>query len=234
MSVASQLYRLQLIDSELAEKEQQLEEVTQSLGVSDQVIQARATVDEADKELSKTRAQIRALELEVGGLTDRLKANEERATRGKGLGARESKGLEDEANSLRRRRSELEDSQLELMFAVEDQEAVKSERQAQLRQVELSWQEEQAVTAAEKEQLEARLAELEELRSGLRARTPKADLAQYDELRESLGGIAVALLKRGICQCCGVDVPTGEALAVQRGEGVHFCPVCNRMLYGGV
>lgn len=234
MSVASQLYRLQLIDTEIAEKEQQLEEVTQRLGVSDQVIQARATIDEADKVLVQTRSQMRALDLEIGGLTDRLKANEERATRGKGLGARESKGLEDEANSLRRRRSELEDRQLELMFAVEDQEKDKADRQAQLRQVELSWQEEQAVTAAEKEQLEARLAELQELRAAIRARVPKVDLVQYDELRDSLGGIAVALLKRGICQVCGVDVPTREALAVQRGEGVHFCPVCNRMLYGGV
>jgi predicted nucleic acid-binding Zn-ribbon protein len=55
-------------------------------------------------------------------------------------------------------------------------------------------------------------------------------LADYDDLREHLGGIAVALLKRGTCKGCGVDVPTSLAGSVERGEGLNNCPICSRFL----
>jgi predicted nucleic acid-binding Zn-ribbon protein len=58
-------------------------------------------------------------------------------------------------------------------------------------------------------------------------------LADYDDLRQRFGGIAVVVLKRGICQTCGVDVPTSVARAVERGEGVHYCPVCSRLMVAG-
>jgi predicted nucleic acid-binding Zn-ribbon protein len=43
----------------------------------------------------------------------------------------------------------------------------------------------------------------------------------------------MARLRGGVCQVCGVNVPTQVARAVQRGEGRYYCPVCNRLLYGG-
>jgi predicted nucleic acid-binding Zn-ribbon protein len=233
MSVLGQLYRLQLTDSEWDEKSQRLAEVAQSLGVSDEVSSAREQVAEAERALHESRAKLRALELEVGGLASRLKANEERMYGGKVRNPKELSGLSEEAKSLRRRRAEAEDVELELMVLAEAQEAELVERRARLLQIEATWQEQQAALQAEKEQLEARLEGLEELRSEVRSRIGRADLALYDDLRAGLGGVAVALLRRGMCQVCGVDVPTGEAQAVERGEGPYFCPVCNRLLYGG-
>ena len=233
MSVLGQLYRLQLTDSEWDEKSQRLAEVAQSLGVSDEVVHAREEVAEAERALQDSRVKMRALELEAGSLEARLKANQERMYGGKVRNPKELSGLSDEAKSLRRRRTEAEDVELELMLLAEAQEAGLAERRARLRQTEATWQEQQAVLQAEKEQLEARLGGLEELRSEVRSRIGRADLAFYDDLRAGLGGVAVALLRRGMCQVCGVDVPTGEAQAVERGEGPHFCPVCNRLLYGG-
>lgn len=233
MSVVSQLYRLQLVDSERDEKSGRLAQVEAMLGESQELLQAREAIDEATHVLAAQRTELRALELEIATLNDKLKKNQERLYSGRVRNPKELTGLHEEAGALRRRRSELEDDQLELMIAIEDQEAELAERQARLRQIESNWREEQAGLLAEKERLEQQLAELEQECQQIRDRIPAADLRLYDDLRQQQGGKAVALLKRGICQGCGVDVPTSLARSVERGEGMSFCPICNRLLYGG-
>jgi predicted nucleic acid-binding Zn-ribbon protein len=233
MGVAAQLYPLQLVDSEWNEQSRWLVQVENSLGESNDLIQARQAVAEIEGELGTLRGQVRTLELEVAGINAKLQANQDRLYSGRVRNPKELSGLHEEAGALRRRRSELEDEQLEVMIAIEGQEAELAERMARLRQIEANWREDQAALRAEKEALELRLAELEKRRIELRSRISQPDLALYDDLRDQFDGVAVAPLKRGICQVCGVDVPTGMAQAVERGEGMYYCPVCNRLLYGG-
>lgn len=233
MSVVRQLYQLQLVDSEWDEKYQRLAAVEERLGDDHQVLQAQEAVGESKAALSERKGQLRALELEVSGLNDKLKKNQERLYGGKVRNPKELSGLQEEAVALRRRRSELEDEQLTLMIGIEEEEAELAERQARLHQIESSWRTDQDSLATEKEDLELRLAELEDQRAALREGLGAGDLANYDDLRQRYGGIAVVILKRGICQTCGVDVPTSVARAVERGEGLHYCPVCNRLLVAG-
>jgi len=233
MSAVKQLYRLQLVDSEWGKQAERLAELEASLGESGDLIHAREAVAEAEAHLVQRRKQLRALELEIGGLNDKLKKNQDQLYSGRVRNPKELGGLHEEATALRRRRSELEDEQLELMIAIEEEEAESAERQARLRQIEATWREEQAVVLDEKRRHEQDLAELEEQRGEMRARLGAADLALYDDLRDQWGGVAVVLMKHGICQACGVDVPVRAALAVERGEGMHYCPVCNRLLCSG-
>jgi predicted nucleic acid-binding Zn-ribbon protein len=233
VTVVRQLYQLQLVDSEWDGKSQRLSAVEQRLGDDRDVQRAKGAVEEAEETLSELRGQLRALELEVSGLNEKLKKNQERLYSGRVRNPKELSNLQEEAVALRRRRSELEDDQLLLMIAIEEEEAELAERQARLRQIESSWRAEQEALGAEKESLELRLAELEEDRAGIRARLEAGDLSNYDDLRQRFGGIAVVVLRRGICQTCGVDVPTSVARAVERGEGMHYCPVCSRLLVAG-
>ena len=233
MSVVKQLYLLQMVDREREDKSQRLGEVNDSLGESSELIQARQAVAETEEILADLRRRLRLLELEIAGVEAKLKKNQERLYSGRVRNPKELSNLQEEAAALRRRCAELEDTQLELMITIEEEEAEFSERQARLRQIEATWRESQAHLLDEREQLELRLLELEEQREEMRARIATADLYEYDDLRARFGGLAVVLLKRGICQTCGVDVPTGVAREVERGEGLHYCPTCNRLLYAG-
>jgi predicted nucleic acid-binding Zn-ribbon protein len=233
VSVVRQLYRLQLVDSEWEEQSQRLALVEESLGETGDLVRAREAVAEIEGSLRKLRAELRALELDVGAVAAKLKQNQDRLYGGRVRNPKELSNLQDEAAALRRRRSELEDAQLELMIAIEEAEAELAERQARLRQIETNWRNDQASLQAEKAELEQRLAALGEERDGIRARIGVADLALYDDIRQRQAGMAVARLKRGICQACGVDVPTSMARAIERGEGMHHCPICNRLLFGG-
>jgi predicted nucleic acid-binding Zn-ribbon protein len=233
MTVMDRLYQLQLVDSEWDERSHQLQQVESNIRETDDLIQARASVAEGQAELEDLRARLRRLELKVDGLNAKLKANQDRLYSGRVRNPKELSGLHEEAAALRRRRSEMEDDQLALMIGIEEQEAELAERQARQRQIEANWREDQARLQAEKEDLERRLAELEEERSEIRDRIGASDLAEYDDLRNRFDGIAVARLRHGVCQVCGVDVPVSVARAVERGEGIHYCTVCNRLLYGG-
>ncbi len=233
MSVVRDLYQMQLVDSERDAKSQRLADVEAGLGESDDVARAQQAAVETEHSLDQLRVQMRDLELEISGLNAKLEKNQERLYSGRVRNPKELSNLQEEAAALRRHQSVLEDRQLELMIAIEDDEAELAERQARHRQIETTWREGQADLRAEKTELEALLAELEQDISERRARFGAADLALYDDLRKSLGGVGIVLLKRGICQACGTDVPTGAARAVERGEGLHYCPTCNRLLCGG-
>jgi predicted nucleic acid-binding Zn-ribbon protein len=233
VSELRQLYQLQLVDSEHQDKTRQLAMVNDDLGESDEVIRAQEAVAQTETSLGKLRAELRALEIEIGGVSAKLKQNQDRLYSGRVRNPKELSNLQEEAEALRRRRSELEDGQLDLMISMEESEAELSERQARADQIEATWREEQARLQAEKEELEFRLAGLEEECDGMRSRIGAADLALYDNLRSRLGSTAVVRLKKGTCTACGVDVPTSMARSVAHGDGKHNCPICGRLLYGG-
>jgi len=233
MSVIGQLYQLQRVDLEREERNGHLAEVEASLGETEELTQARLMVAEMDDKLSQLRKQVRELELAVGTVEDKLKKNQDQLYGGHVRNPKELKSLQEEATALRRHRSQLEDRQLELMIAIEGSEAELAERQARLRQIEDSWRADQAGMFVEREQLQQRLAELEEQSSTMRAEIGRRDVAFYDELQGRLGGKGIALLKDGICQVCGVDVPMTVARAAERGQGLNYCPICDRLLYAG-
>ena len=233
MSVLRQFYQLQLVDSEHQDKSRQLAMVNERLGESDEVLRAKEAVAETEAGLGKLRAKLRALEIEIGGVNAKLKQNQDRLYSGRVRNPKELSNLQEEAAALRRRLSELEDGQLELMISIEESDAELSERQARSNQIEATWRDEQARLQAEKDELEFRLAELEEECDGMRSRIGAADIASYDRLRSRLGGTAIVRLKKGTCTACGVDVPTSMARAVEHGEGMHNCPICGRLLFGG-
>lgn len=233
MSAIRQLYLLQLVDSEWGERSQRLLRVEEGLGESQDLVRAREAVTETEGSLAGLRQQMRVLELDIGTVNSKLKQNQDRLYGGRVRNPKELSNLQEEAAALRRRISELEDEQLELMIDIEEEEAELAERKARKRQIEATWREGQASLQGEKEELELRLVELGEHRDELRASIRAADLALYDDMRQRYGGTAVVQLKRGVCQTCGVDVPTSVARAVERGEGRHYCPVCSRLLYGG-
>jgi uncharacterized protein len=233
MSLARKLHQLQLLDTERDAAAQRLTDIEASLGETEDLVHAREAIAETTAALDRLRSRLRALELDVAAVSDKLRANQERLYGGRVRNPKELSGLQEEAAALRRRRSDLEDQQLEIMIDIEAQEAELAERQARHLQIESSWRQEQESLETEQAQLRAGLVGLDREIGKGRARLRASDLALYDDLRRRLGGRAVAQLRGGICQVCGVDLPTGLAREIERGEGLHYCPTCNRLLYGG-
>jgi len=226
------LYQLQTVDSEWDARQRRLVEIAELLADSQDLLEARAAVEAGRKKLEAYRLQLRQLELEVGGLTGKMKANQEKLYGGAVRNPKELQGLQEEAAALGRRRAEIEDQQLDVMILSDSMDAEVSERTARLRQIESSRLAQHQALEAERTQIDLQLAELQSERESLRSRLSRGDLLLYDDLRSQLGGTVVARLRHGVCEACGVDVPSGVSRAVERGEGQHFCPICDRLLCG--
>jgi hypothetical protein len=178
------------------------------------------------------RAQ-KALEDEVAALADKRSMVEAQMYGGHSSNAKELQALQDEIDSINRRRSRLEDEVLERMVEAEPLDATLARSAS--RRVGLD---EEAmtllarVTEAEAA-IDAELIELDGRRAPLVATVAPDVLARYEALRSRLKGVGIARLDGTRCTGCHLALPAAEVEAVRRQartEGVAECPECDRLL----
>ncbi len=213
-----------------AESSNRLLEVENSLGETEEVRQARHALEEREKELSEWRKKLRAFELEAKSLAEKISSTEERLYSGRVRNPKELTNLEEEVKYLKRKKSKLEDEMLEAMVEIEEGEADMVRLGEESKRIERSWRQDQARLSSEKDELKDRLSQLEEEQAALRQTIGADDLALYDELCHRKGGRGVALLRGGVCQGCGVALPTGKAQQIAQGQVLSACGSCGRIL----
>jgi predicted nucleic acid-binding Zn-ribbon protein len=233
MSRVSSLHRLQEIDLSIDRGQARMAEIEKLLGTSDTVRTARSSHDQAQLQFLTAQAAVKDAELAAG--THRVKLETaERALYGGGVhNPKELQGLQADVESLKRHMLALEDRLLEAMLALEDAEAKARRSAAQLSQAEAALITEQASLAGERSQLVARLATLETEREAALAGVAEKDLALYARLRDSMGGMALAILQDGSCSACGVGISASERQTVRNSAELFRCPQCGRILYAG-
>ncbi len=145
---------------------------------------------------------------------------------------RAAEALLHELETIRERRDSLDDQELE---ALEEQSQVVdtiAALDAALPAIEAaSHGADQALAVLEAE-IDAELTGATADRAALAERIPPALLAQYEQLRARLGGVAVARLEGNRCGGCHLDLSTTELAdvrAVGPGEFTQ-CPQCGRLL----
>lgn len=136
-----------------------------------------------------------------------------------------------EMDEAKKRKSMLEDRQLELMEEMETLEAeIESLRKdyVQLESfIESQKQEILTSSASERKDLE-----------GLNSRRQNASeivdpslLSRYDRILKLVGGRAVAAVDRSICGGCHLNIPPQMFIELQRCKEIMYCPRCHRIIY---
>lgn len=190
------------------------------------------TASEVEEERNGLARSQQKLEDEITSLNDKANHHDKALYSGSVTNPRELQAMQDEIASLKRRISQLEDQELELMEQIEplDQQlatfassrASLDERAAALR----------AQIAEEEVEIDAELRQVQAERDALAAGVDPALLAEYDALRQRLGGIAIARLVGGSCQGCHLSLPAVEVDRIKKlspDEPVH-CEECGRLL----
>lgn len=229
MTEGADFHRLQDLDSEGDKKRQRLMEVDAALGESDALRQARQSLQSEGERVRKWGVKQRDLELEVQGLADKISREEQRLYSGTIRNPKELEDIQAEVTVLKRRRQELEGDLLEVMIEREDAETAQSEAQKHLDEVQASWTAGQADLTGEREELQGKLAEIEQIRVGLLSSIDAGDLVIYEGLRRRKGGIAVVELRDGTCGGCGVAVSPGLEWQLRQGQLVT-CSNCERII----
>jgi predicted nucleic acid-binding Zn-ribbon protein len=233
MSQLQDLYRLQTIDTETEEATQRIQAIEAGLGESAGLLAARQKVAGLEVELTRWRTTQKDLELETRELTDKIGQDERRLYSGRVNNPKELAGLQESVAALKRRRSAVEDKQLEAMLMVDETQGELAAQQENLIGTAETWRKEQEKLTGELSGLRARLGKLRSERSELARLISANDLALYEELRRRKGGRAVVLLKGGSCQGCGVSIPTSQVQQVRSNQRLVLCSSCGRILHAG-
>lgn len=228
------LLDLQAIDTtlqQLAHRRKTLPELAEldALGkaisrLEDDRVRAEVEVDDLDRDIAK-------LEREVDSVRQRRAKDDQRLVDGR-LPARELTALEHEITSLKRRQSELEDAELELMEKRETAQAVLDGVDEKI-----SVAREKRI-AAENRRDDAVNEIVKEAEWKANARRPlaadlPADLVQlYEKIREQSGGLGAALVQHGRCGGCRLELFGADRNRVKAAppDEVVRCEECRRIM----
>lgn len=170
------------------------------------------------------------IEQQVSGFDQRIASIEARMRQGGDY--RDIQHMSDESASLARHRSELEDSELEVMEALEPVEAELAELTGAIESLGASRAETAERLAEAEAALDDELAAVSARRDEVAAGLPAELAATYDRLRERLGGVGAARLVDGSCSGCHLRLPSSERERVVHAapDQLVFCDQCGRIL----
>ena len=186
-------------------------------------------VETEDSDLGREQSK---LETDIDQVRTRMQRDQQRLDAGQVGSPRELENLQHEIESLKKRQSDLEDDELEIM---EKRELVQA-RLAELRDE----REQLAGTIAEAEQRRdaafAEIAAESEKAGAQRAETvaglPAELVALYDKLRASSAGVGAAALHQGRCEGCHLQLNTTDINRIREApeDEVLRCEECRRIL----
>lgn len=186
----------------------------------------------AKDRLARLSEQQRKHEAEIATIDSRRKSEEGRMYSGLIHSERELEALRHEIGSLKGRKSDLEESLLEIMEQVEDLESMVStlkERHVELTSAvdDMTTARDEAATHIDAELLERR-AERQSSVDGI----PADVLSFYEELRARKDGTGVAELQGRTCAGCRLELTQIELedLRADAQHGLARCEQCGRIL----
>lgn len=230
MHPAKQLLQLQTLDLERDAKRRRLREVLAALAEPEALRAATAGVAAAQAEVARTHARRRDLELEARMLDAKIASVEERLYGGQVKNPKELADLQNDAASLRRRRTTLEDTLLEAMVAAEDAEQAEKQTTSRLATLQAQWQADQRALTEERLALEAEITALTEQRDRMCADISSDHLTPYQKLRREHAGLAVARVENDGCSACGVEISDRQLAKARLSDDLSFCSNCERIL----
>jgi uncharacterized protein len=202
----------------------------------DSVMAELATLEARISEVEETRHGMardqQRLEDEIAGLNDRANHHDKTLYSGTIGNPRELQSLQDEIASLKRRISQLEDQELEVMEQMEPLDAQLATFAASRATLDERGTALRAQIAEEEVAIEAELERVRGERDALSGSIDAVLQAEYDELRKRSGGIAIARMVGGSCGGCHLGLSAVDVDRIKKlpPEAPAYCEECGRLL----
>ncbi len=230
MTVAADLFALQVTDLALDSALARLEKTESQLGESDELTSARIWLDAATEHLRQLKSTQSDLEIEADDVRAKVGAVEARLYGGEVTDTRELSDLDADLKSIKSNLQTREDTLLASLEETEEGEAVAAQVQAILSDVEARWKAAQSQLQAEKGHLEPEIERLRAIREEQSGAADRAALSLYDILRDRRDGSAVATVERGMCQGCRITLPRNIIQKARNPGALVQCVSCERIL----
>jgi hypothetical protein len=233
--VQLRLLDLQALDSQLdrlRHRRRTLPELAEMARLDGLVDALRDGVVRAETEVSDLAREQARFEKEIEQVRVRRDRDESRLASGAITASKQLQDLEREVASLKRRQSELEDAELEVMERAETAQAGLSELTSRRDAHLADRAKAEAAAEAAFVEIDAEVDTAGRARDELAATLPADLLSLYEGLRASEGGIGVGEIARGRCGGCHLDLMNNEKAAYRAAppDEVLRHEECNRIL----
>ena len=233
-SEQEKLLALQALDSSLDQLAHKLRNLTVSKTLEEKSSEFAATRDlviAAETEKSDIKHELSRTEVDVEQVVSRIERDEKRLAEGQGS-PKELEQLQHELGSLAKRRSELEEIELEVMVRVDGMDSrikeLSTKRDLLAKEIEeLKVEKERSMA-----EIESAMKKNEQDRSELATTIASELLALYEKVRSSGDGVGAARLNNGQCDGCHLTMNAAELTRVKAlaDDEVVRCEECRRIL----
>ena len=199
------------------------------MGENRAIVTAQTKLDSERRRLDELRHQQHSAEWEIDDLTTKITKAEEELYSGRVRNPKELSNLQHEADLLKAKRDQLENSALGIMDQVELAEASVATTSSGFEKLEAEWHSQQRQLTADIETHKNKLADLKHERQLLSAEIDPQVVEFYDRLRQQKGQ-GVARVKQGICHSCRISL-SSSALQQTRSGNLVQCSSCGRILF---
>ncbi len=202
----------------------------------DEVMGELATLEAKAAELEESRhtfgREQQRLEDEITSLNERAAHHDKTLYSGTIGNPRELQALQDEIAALKRRISQLEDQELEVMEQIEPLDGELAGFAASRTTLDERGGALRAQIAEEEVAIEGELEQVRNERDQLAGGIEAELLTEYDDLRKRSGGIAIARLVGGSCGGCHLAMPAVDVDRIKKlpPEAPAHCEECGRLL----
>lgn len=233
MSQSFHLYQLQKIDSRLDQIQQRITSILNQIEDDSRLKNARDLHNLAAEKVNRIQRELRKIEHEVESRRVKLEQSEANLYSGRIKVPKELQDLQNEVAALKRNISALEDQQLEIMLQLEEAKNEYEQLQQTLLQVEAEVAQSHSGLIGEKTRLENDQQRLMIEKKAIISQIQPAMLVEYENLRQTKQGIAVASVEDSSCTACGAGLTPAQCQSARSPSTVFYCPSCGRIIYAG-
>jgi len=225
------LYRLQKVDTALAELRADLEELSDGTQERNALDEATAELERRQKRLAGHESEHRGKELDLGSAEAKRAGCMERAYGGVVSNPKELENLEKEIEALGRTNDRLEEEIIELLDEIDEDTAAVREQEACVAECAEASTRVTSHYETETARLSGIITEVEAEREQVEPQVEERLLKRYDQLREKNANLGVAEVMDGVCSGCHMTVPSAKLKRLSDMGGEVFCDNCKRFLY---
>ena len=233
MSQPFKLFRLQQKDSQIDQYVVRLRQIELEIKDDRTLKNAIKNSEISDKEHQKSRNILTKADDNLQKQRLKIETTESTLYSGKVKNPKELQDLENEAISLKRYLSVLEDRYLEALLEEEEFAVQNKSAQIELKNEENKHSNKLAELGKEKHKLESDVARISEERDVIAGSIDADDLNLYERLRKSRSGVAVARVTDKACSACGTTLSATLLHAARNPNQINRCETCSRILYLG-
>ncbi len=225
------LYELQTVDTGIVERQRALASLDDGTAARAQLADAEQRLKEAEEKLHQTRTTLRDKELRLASTEEERNDKHSRCYGGTVSDPKELAALERKIAELTALKGKLEEQILGLMDQVEEEEQAVAALADQVQRLRATAEDREAHYKMDTERLTREIQELGARRTELVAQLDPSLLKTYDQLRDRLGGVAVAGVVAYTCQACHTAVPRDQADRIGKSATPIRCESCRRILW---